>query len=176
MLSVLILGILVGLDNLQLASAMGLMGLKRNRRWQVTSLFALFEVSMPLVGLLIGHQINETFKELAEWLGPGVMLALGLYLVIRELLEREKEDLVNRPWVWLTLPFLMSLDNLLAGLALGTAGYPIVSTSIIVGLCAGSMCYLGLFIGSRMRQLIPRKLELISGAYLIGMAVFMIVK
>ncbi len=176
MLTILILGILVGLDNLQLASAFGLMGLKKNRRWWVASIFALFEVSMPLVGLLIGSHLNQTFKEVAEWVGPGVMLSLGLYIVIRELMEKEQQNIVNLPWVWLTLPFLMSLDNLLAGLALGTAGYPVVSTSITVGICAGGMCYLGLIIGERLRRLVPKNLELISGAYLIGMAVFMIIK
>jgi len=173
MLTVLIFGILVGLDNLQLASAFGLIGLKATRRWSVAGIFAFFEVTMPLVGLLIGNQLNSTFSEIAHWLGPCIMLALGLYILIRELLEKGHQDIVNRPWVLLFLPFLMSLDNLVAGLGLGTAGYPVISTSIIVGICAGSMCFLGLIIGEKLRRLIPKNLEMICGFYLIGMAVFL---
>lgn len=175
MLTVLILGILVGLDNLQLASAIGLMGLKPNRKWMLAGVFAFFEVSMPLVGLLVGHKLNGTFADAAHWLGPGIMLALGLYILIRELLEKKRQDLINRRWMLLLLPFLMSLDNLMAGLGLGASGYPVVPTSITIGMCAGSMCLLGLFVGEKLRRLIPRNLEVISGIYLIGMAVFLMV-
>ena len=175
MLTVLIFGILAGLDNLQLSSALGLMGLKGKRRWLLVSVCAFFELIMPLIGLLIGKELNSSFAEFAHWLGPVIMMGLGLYILIRELMEKEQPDLANRPWVLLMLPFLMSLDNLFAGLGLGTSGYPVVSTAITVGICAGSMCFLGLFVGEKLRRLIPKNLEVISGIYLIGMAVFMMV-
>ena len=173
MLTLLILGILVGLDNLQLASAMGMMGLAPGRKWFVAGIFAFFEVIMPLIGLLIGHQVNSVFTEAAQWVGPGIMLSLGLYILIRELLEKERQDIINRRWILLILPFMMSLDNLVAGIGLGTAGYAVWSTSLVIGICAGSMCFLGLLIGEKLRGVIPGNMEIISGFYLIGMAVFL---
>lgn len=175
-MTVLILGILVGLDNLQVASAIGLLGLQPKRKWLLVAGFVFFETTMPLVGLLIGHKLNHSFESIAEWLGPGIMMALGLYILVREWMEKEPQDLANRKGMLLLLPLFMSLDNLLAGLGLGTSGYPVISTSITVGICAGSMCILGLFIGEKLRQLIPGNLEVVSGLYLIGVAVFLVMK
>ncbi len=167
-----VLGILVGLDNLQISSALGLMGLKRNRRWFVVLLFVFFEVSMPLLGLLIGHRLNGSFENIAEWVGASILISLGLYILISEWVEKEKRDVVNSKWLLIFLPFIMSLDNLIVGIGLGSAGYPVISTSIIVGLCAGSMCFLGLLIGERVRQFKWMNVELISGFYLIGLGVY----
>jgi len=167
-----ILGILVGLDNLQISSAIGLMGLKENRRWMVVLLFVLFEVSMPLVGLLIGHKLNSSFGDVAEWIGASILISLGLYILISEWMEKENQDIINSKWLLLLLPFIMSLDNLVVGVGLGTAGYPVISTSIIVGLCAGSMCLLGLIIGEKIRDFKWIKVELLSGFYLIGLGVY----
>ena len=167
-----ILGILVGLDNFQISAAIGLMGLKPNRRWLVVLLFVFFEVSMPLVGLLIGHKLNNSFGDIAEWIGASILITLGLYILISEWMEKEDKDIVNSKWLLILLPFIMSLDNLVVGVGLGTAGYPVISTSIIVGLCAGSMCFIGLLIGERFRQFKWMKVELVSGFYLIGLGIY----
>lgn len=176
MISVIILGLLVGLDNLQLASAFGLAGLQPKRRLLLVMSFVFFEVSMPILGMLIGHQLNENFESVAELLGPIIMIALGLYIIFTEFFQNEEEEksLVNKGWVIIMLPLMMSFDNLIAGIGLGSSGYPVLSTSIVVGICAGSMCLLGLFSGEKLRKLIPANLEMLSGFYFIGLAVFLI--
>lgn len=174
MVTVFILGLLSGLDNLQISSSIGLMGLRPGRRWILITSFALFEMTMPLVGLLIGEQVNSTFQQTAQWLGPGIMISLGAYMLFREWMEKEQEDIVNTNWVLILLPFLMSMDNLVAGVGLGTSGYPVYSTAVIVGLCAATMCFAGVIIGDRLRRFIPGKIEIASGLYLIGMAVFIL--
>jgi manganese efflux pump family protein len=176
MMTVLIFGILVGLDNLQIASAFGLMGINARRKWLMIFSFAFFEMVMPLVGLLIGNKLNQTFQNLTEWIGPGIMILLGLYILIREWREKEKTEIVHHKWLMVFLPLMMSFDNLMAGVGLGASGYPVFSTAVIVGICAGTLCFVGLFIGDTVRKWIPAKVEIISGLYLIAMAVFLIVK
>lgn len=177
MITIIILGVLVGLDNLQLASAIGLAGLDSKRRLLLVVAFVFFEVSMPLLGMLIGHRLNSDFEFVAEILGPVILIALGLYIVIKEFFEKEgeeKKSVINKGWLLLMLPLVMSFDNLIAGIGLGTSGYPVISTSIVVGLCAGSMCLIGLFIGEKLRKLIPANLEMLSGFYFIGLAIVLI--
>lgn len=176
MITALILGILGGLDNLQVGSAIGLMGIEKKRRWMLVAPFIFFDVLMTLVGLLVGNKLNTTFESVAEWLGPGIMLAMGIYTLVRELLEKEKPDLVNNKWVLVLLPLSLSIDNLFAGLGLGTAGYPVIATFIIVGTCSGVMCFLGLLIGAKLRAMIPPRLEILSGIYMICLAVFLVIK
>ena len=177
MVTIIILGVLVGLDNLQLASAIGLAGLDPKRRLLLVVAFVFFEVSMPLLGMLIGHRLNSDFEFVAEILGPVILIALGLYILIKEFFEKEDEEkksVINKGWLLLILPLVMSFDNLIAGIGLGTSGYPVISTSIVVGICAGSMCLIGLFIGEKLRKLIPANLEMLSGFYFIGLALVLI--
>ncbi len=176
MITVLIFGILVGLDNLQIASAFGLIGINAGRKWLMIFSFAFFEMVMPLIGLLIGNKLNQTFQNIAAWIGPAIMISLGLYILIREWREKDKTEIANQKWFMIFLPLMMSFDNLMAGVGLGASGYPIISTAIIVGFCAGALCFVGLFIGDKVRRWIPAKVEIISGLYLIAMAIFLIVK
>jgi putative Mn2+ efflux pump MntP len=176
MITVLILGLLGGVDSLQVASAVGLAGLKKERRWRMAASLTFFDVSMTMIGLLVGNKINASFEDTAQWLAPAFIMLLGLYILIRELIEKEKQDYVNTGWILFLLPFLMSIDNLFTGLGLGTAGYPLFPTAVIIGACSGSMCLLGLVIGKKLRGIIPGKIEIISGLYLIGLAIFLIIK
>lgn len=176
MIAIIILGVLVGLDNLQLASAIGLAGLQPKRRLLLVIAFVFFEVSMPLLGMIIGQRLNSSFEFVAELLGPIIMIALGLYIIINEFFEKKEEEktVINKGWILVMLPLMMSFDNLIAGIGLGTSGYPVISTSVVVGICAGSMCLIGLFIGEKLRKLVPANIEMLSGFYFIGLAILLI--
>jgi|SRR6185436_1689011 len=176
MVAVFILGLLGGIDNLQIASAAGLLGLHPKRRWILIISLIFCDVAMSLAGLLIGIKINILFENIVQWLGPAFILALGIYTLTRELLEKENHHIINKNWVLIFLPLIMSIDNLLAGIGLGTTGYPVISTFIIMGICSGVMCMLGLLLGEKVRSLLPGKVEIISGVYLIGLAVFLVIK
>lgn len=171
-MTILLFGILVGLDNLQLASAIGLAGLKPQRKWGLILAFAFFEMTMPLLGMILGNQLHGPIEEIGSWLGPLMLFSIGLIIVVRAVMEKEEAPIFDSKWVLISLPFLMSLDNLFAGFGLGTAGYPVLLTSLVVGLCAGSMCFIGLFLGEYVRRFLPGKVEVVSGLYLIGLAAF----
>jgi putative Mn2+ efflux pump MntP len=178
MIAIIIIGLLVGLDNLQLASAMGLAGFDPKKKFLLMVSFIFFEVSMPLVGMMIGHQLNDNFEFVAELMGPAVMITLGAYIIFTEFFNKNKteqrKNVVSNGWMIVLLPLLMSFDNLLAGVGLGSSGYPVVSTSIIVGICAGGMCLLGLVVGTQVRKWVPRNMQMISGFYFIVLAVVLI--
>ncbi len=180
MIAVFILGIVGGLDDLQVSSAVGLMGLERKRRWALVAPFMFFDALMTLAGLLIGHKLSTRFEDVAHLLGPAIILVLGIYILVQELTGNENQNLLpelaNSRWLRLGLPLLMSIDNLFAGLGLGTAGYPVVPATMIVALCSGLMCLIGLVIGKKVRALIPMKIEIVSGIYLIGLSVFLYIK
>ena len=176
MITVLILGIFGGTDSLQVASAMGMAGMKRHRRWLLAASLVFFDTLMTFIGLGIGHGLSSLFERFSNWLAPVCILALGIYIVVRELTETDDIELVNKKWLLIVLPLVMSIDNLFAGLGLGTAGYPVVSTALILGLCSGLMCRAGHLIGNKLRSLVPGKMGIIGGLYLVGLAIFLLIK
>jgi len=172
MVKIIILGFLVGLDNLQVVSGLGLFGVDKRKKWILLFSFAFFEMCMPLLGFAIGNQLEGYIGAVAEFIGPLILFILGSTIIIMELLGKETRAVLDNPWMLIGLPFFMSFDNLIAGVGLGTLGYPVFLSALTIGLLSGALSFVGLFFGSKIRKLIPSKVEIISGSYLMGLAVF----
>lgn len=170
MAAVLLLGFLVGLDNLQVGAGLGLVRMSTARRWAFAGAFALCETVMPLVGLALGRKVASFAGPWAEGIGIGVLALCGLLIVILSLRGEEAEE-VGGSLALAGLPLSLSLDNLAAGLGLGSLGYPVIASALIIGLISGSLCAIGLFSGAWLRRWMPRQPELWSGIYLLILAV-----
>jgi putative Mn2+ efflux pump MntP len=68
------------------------------------------------------------------------------------------------------LPLSLSFDNLAAGVGLGSLGFPVIASALIIGLVSGSLCAVGLFAGAQLRRWMPERAELWSGVYLLALA------
>src|SRR5919112_1154352 len=73
-ISLLILGIVLSLDNFRLAIALGAFKLSWRRALRIAVVFGLWDGFSPLVGLLIGRYFGEEIGEVADFLGPIVLL------------------------------------------------------------------------------------------------------
>jgi manganese efflux pump family protein len=71
----------LGLDTLALALALGAAGLAPHRRLRLSFLFAGFEAGMPLIGIAIGAPLGRALGSVADYLAPGLVIALGVYLL-----------------------------------------------------------------------------------------------
>lgn len=173
MAAVLLLGVLVGLDNLQVGAGLGLVRMSTARRWAFAGAFALCETVMPLVGLALGRNVARFAGSWAEEVGIAVLALCGLLIVILSL--RGEEEEASSSLALAGLPLSLSLDNLAAGVGLGSLGFPVVASALIIGLVSGSLCALGLFSGAWLRRWVPRRAELWSGVYLMALAVLRLV-
>ena len=126
------------------------------------------------MGLLLGRLIHTALGTLASFLGPLILIACGLLIIFMALREQDTEEVVNSRWLLFGLPLTLSLDNLLAGIGLGALGYPVVFSALVIGLVSASMCFAGLFVGRWVSRWLPAKMELISGSYLVLIAIIML--
>ncbi len=168
------LGVLVGLDNLQVGAGLGLVEMSRRRRWVFAASFALAETVMPLLGLLIGQSVAPLLGEWGEGVGIGMLALTGILILWFARRGGEGEAVDGRDstlrMAQFVLPLSLSFDNLFAGVALGTLGFPVVASALIVGTVSGGLCAVGLFAGARLRPFIPRHAEMLSGVYLLLLA------
>ena len=173
LLSLLILGLVLSLDNARLAVALGAFELSWRRALRIALVFGLWDGVSPLVGLLIGRYFGEGIGEWADLLGPVVLLAFGLYLVVRSLQTEAPEELDER-WVLFGIPLSLSLDNLLAGTGLGMLGFPPVFTAAVFGAMTALTTLAGLQLGGIVARFIPVRADLLSGLGLSIMAVVLV--
>ncbi len=172
-ISLLILGFVLSLDNFRLAIALGAFQLSWRRALRIAVVFGLWDGFSPLVGVLIGRYFGQEIGEAADLLGPIVLLGYGLYLVIRSLQTEAPEDLDERMALF-GIPLSLSLDNLLAGTGLGMLGFPAVFTAVVFGAMTILMTFVGLQLGGVVARFIPIRSDLLSGAGLSIMAVVLV--
>ena len=187
--ALLTLSVLVGLDNLQVAAALGLTPMPPGRRLRLALAFGLCEGLMPLVGLLAAGLLQRVSGPWPEWVEAGVLVGCGVALVGLALREpegvREWADPALRPaqgstdhgprrqrgasraWWPYGLPLSLSFDNLLAGVALGTLGFPLLLSAAVVGATSTALCLVGLFGAARLGRWLPGESSAWSGAFLI---------
>jgi manganese efflux pump family protein len=171
MTAVLLLGLLVGLDNLQVGAGLGLVRMSAARRWAFAAAFAFCETVMPLVGLALGQALRARAGAWADGIGIAVLALCGLLIVVLALRgEESEESLAGSRLALAGLPLSLSLDNLAAGVGLGSLGWPVLASALILGLVSGSLCALGLFAGAWLRKWVPKRAELWSGVYLLALA------
>jgi putative Mn2+ efflux pump MntP len=174
MLTIVLLGVLAGLDNLQVAAAISMAPLTRTRRALFALVFSVCEIATPLAGLVLVDSLHGRFGAQLDRIAPLIVLACGVVIVALALKDRDElERLVNRKWTLVAIPLSLSFDNLLIGLSLGTLGLPLSLAALTIGTISASMCVFGIIGGARIRGWIPGHAEVVSGVYLIAIAAMM---
>lgn len=167
---VLAIGFVLSLDNFRVAIVLGTVPFGLKRATQVALTFGLWDTVMPLLGLLIGHQIGSALGGVAELVGAAALGAYGLYLVITSLRHPEPEQ-VDHPWALFGIPLTLSLDNLFAGASLGVLGLSPWLSATLFGVITAIMSLAGLLVGRFAANLIRIRSDLLSGIALIIAAV-----
>ena len=165
-----IVGLLAGIDNFAVGCGLGSLGLTARRRLELALCFGLFEVLMPLVGLWIGTFGKVNLPVWGPWLAPAILCSCGVAVLIRLHAGPDLIQSLASSKFLFALPPLFSLDNLLAGASLGTAGTPLSAILIGVGVASAMLSFAGIFAGSVVAQRIPRR-AVFAGIALIAAAV-----
>jgi len=166
LLQIILLGILAGADNVQVAAAVSMAPLTRARRAWFAVAFCACEMATPLLGLVFMRSLHGRFGPWVDRLAPLILVACGAGILILALKDRDElERIVNHRWTVAALPLSLSLDNLLIGVSLGTFGYPLPLAAATIGTISACMCLFGIIGGARIRRWIPEKANVVSGAY-----------
>lgn len=168
--SLLILGFVLSLDNFRLTIALGAFNLGWRRALRMAVVFGFWDGLSPLIGLLIGRYFGQAVGPVAETIGPIVLGAYGIYLVVRSLQTEAPEDLDERMALF-GIPLALSLDNLIAGTGLGMLGFPPVVTAAVFGTITALMTFVGLQLGGFVARFIPIRSDLLGGMGVAIMAV-----
>ena len=173
MISLLVLGFTLSLDNFRISIALG--GLKPTLRQSVhTSLiFGLWDGVAPAVGILIGHFLSDNISSTSDTVAAVGLGAYGLFVVVRALLSDEHADPDLRV-ARFGLPVPLSVDNLAAGASLGLLGYSPWLAPLLFGLITFVVSVVGHQIGRTAAHFVPRiRTDLLTGIAFVTMAIFL---
>ena len=170
--------------------------------WLCTAiLFSLAEMSMPILGLVIGYAASLVVSDLMHYVGALLVIGVGLWELWEEALvvvnKRKKWAVKSQQYTasvpqsqsnsfrWreqLLLALSISLDELAIGFSLGSASssriISPVTLCILIGMQGFVMTIIGLSLGRALRtRLKPLKewSELLSAFLLIGLGIWLLV-
>ena len=139
--------------------------------------FGLFQALMPVLGWLVGSTIEQWIAPVDHWIAFGLLAFVGVRM-IRSGLDTEGESHATDPSRGATLIMLSvatSIDAFAVGLSLAVLGVGIILPSIIIGLVAGGMSLLGIFLGGRLGKTFGKRMEVVGGLILIAIGVRVVV-
>lgn len=168
----LILGAIIGSNNLATALAIGSLGTVK-RRWRVVVVFAAFEFTIPLVGLWVGQRASQTVTGYVAWLGPAILGVLGVWIVFSALRTADDAQRLKRKvtsWHGLiALSAALSIDNLIIGFSLGLGETDPLRLAATIGAFAIVFAYVGIAIGNRAQARHRKITKAATGIMLIAL-------
>ena len=174
MVALVLAAVSVGLSNFAAAVAIGVSGVDARTRIRVGVVFGVFEIGMPVIGLVLGHSLAGTLGHAARWLGGGLLVAAGAYGVVAGLRasRRDAAPRVGLPLGRLVLTgAALSIDNLVVGFALGAYHVSIVVAALVIGLISVGLSLVGLELGARIGARTGDLAEVVGSVVLVAVGV-----
>lgn len=171
--TLLLVGIIIGSNNLAAAFALGSLK-KRPSTRRVVAVFGLFEFFVPLVGLWLGQQVSQLIAGQLAWVGPALIAALGLYTIFEALRTgqdsaRLAHKLSRRRGLML-LAAGLSIDNLIVGFGLGFGGNQPLLLAGVIATFSMTFAAIGIRVGAKLKQHHRRVTEITAGVILLALA------
>jgi putative Mn2+ efflux pump MntP len=191
MLALVLVAVSVGFSNLAASIGVGAGGIDWGTRLRVVMIFGTLEAGMPIVGLLIGHDLASAIGRETRWLAAVLLVAVGCYGILNvrrlgrggagpaEMVSPEPAPGARR-WLpggrrqsiqLLVSGLALSLDNLMAGFAMGAYQVNIIAGAVVFGVVSVAMSLAGLEFGARIGGRVGQRGELIGNVVLVGVGV-----
>lgn len=172
--SLVILGIVIGSNNLAVALALGSLG-QAARRFRVMLVFGLFEFFIPLLGIWLGGSLARSIGLETQGISAALLVVLGLLAVTGGMLKGEDhEHLARRVTNWGGLVILaagLSTDNLLVGFSLGLSRVNPLSVALTIMVFSVVFTWAGMHLGRVSRRNYEKGARIGAGVLLVALGI-----
>ena len=167
----LILGFVIGSNNLAVALSLGAMG-QAARRFRVMLVFGVFEFVMPLLGIGLGAATARAIGLHTNVIGAVLLISLGLLTVVGGIRNRRQDEkLAKQVTQWRGLVFLalgLSLDNVVVGFSLGLDHAEPLAVATTIACFSVLFTWIGMRLGHESRRSWEQIAKIGAGMLLVG--------
>jgi putative Mn2+ efflux pump MntP len=158
----------LSLDVFAVSIGVGVRGVPPGLKWRIGFAFAFAEVAMNLIGAGLGLVAGRLLGEVAGYIGFGVLIALGIYMMKEsrsELSGASKLDL-SKGWGLALAALSISLDSLGIGFSILYIGVPPGISLAVIGFVSICATAAGLALGERLGSFAERYASFLGGLLL----------
>ena len=176
--SLIVIGVVIGINNLSAALALGGLG-HGHHRWRIVGIFTAFEFAVPLIGAFLGAALAQVISGRLPWLGGSLLAMLGVLALVstwrtaaQHPLSSSRDRLGRLATSWQGLVVLgasLSADNLVVGFSLGLDSVPPLALATTIAAFSATFTYAGVTAGARLSHRWERGTDVASGVLLIAL-------
>jgi putative Mn2+ efflux pump MntP len=166
---VLFVALSLGLDVFAVSVGVGMKGADRRVKIRIGAAFAVAEMTMTVLGVLLGQMAGRLLGDAAGYLGFAALVGVGAYMIYEALHGTEEGggfDL-SRGFGLVLGALSISLDSLGIGFSILYIGVPLVYSLVFIGAASVLSTTLGLALGKRMGMLAEERAALWAGIVLV---------
>lgn len=136
--------------------------------FKIAGFLAVFQAIMPIIGWFAGNSLKDVIRDYDHWIAFLLLFLIGAKMIYENFNEtpHNKFNPLNTK-VLIGLSFATTIDALIIGIGIGLLDYPILSSSIIIGIVTFIVSFIGVKLGCAFCKYINYKLEAIAGGVLI---------
>ncbi|MFK2825621.1 manganese efflux pump MntP family protein [Bacillus sp. B190/17] len=162
------LALALGMDAFSASLGIGMVPIRLKKIFYIGLIVGGFHVSLPLLGILIGRFVTETFGEIAALVGGLLLIIAGSQMIIAFFQKQEEEKVVPSGWQLLLFALIVSLDSFSVGLTLGIYGAKVLLVLFLFGSMSTGLTWSGLLIGKKVGKWFGAYSEAFGGCVLLA--------
>ncbi|GAC1422393.1 MAG: manganese efflux pump MntP [Candidatus Velthaea sp.] len=159
----------LALDVFAVSVGVGMKGTDRWLKIRIGAAFALAEIGMTLVGVLLGSVAGRLFGDVAGYLGFTALVFVGIYMIYETKKSEESGGFdLSRGWGLVLGALSISLDSLGIGFSILFIGVPLAVSIVWIGVASVASTTAGLMLGKALGQRAEEAAGLWAGIILIA--------
>lgn len=155
-------------------------GLKISQSLRLAVFFGFFQFLMPLAGWLAGQEVLHYIRDVDHWVAFGLLFIIGGKMVVDSFCHRRSSKIMSGdPTMGMSLILLSiatSIDAFAVGLSFAAIEQKILYPSIIIGVVAFGMTFIGTRLGPAIGRLAGKRAELLGGIILIFIGIKILIE
>lgn len=173
--AIILIAIGLSFDSFAVSVCTGLL-VNKIKFWQATKvaiILAFFQSAMPLLGWLIGVQLEEYVIDYDHWIAFALLSIIGARMIYESFKPEEKRKDFNpfKPTILIGMALSTSIDALIVGITLAFIEINIYLAVVIIGFVTYVAAMLGMLFGKKAGKWFGKKIEIVGGLILIGLGV-----
>lgn len=136
---------------------------------KIAFMYALFQFLMPVMGFFAGNIFKDVINSVDHWIAFCLLLFIGIKMISEAFEKKEKNECHKIGLKLLIVQAVAtSIDALAVGISFAALKMPVFSSSLMIGLITFVICFLGVYIGKKVGNILKGKAEILGGVILIG--------
>ncbi|HEY9576466.1 MAG TPA: manganese efflux pump MntP family protein [Pseudobacillus sp.] len=162
------LALALGMDAFSASLGIGMVPIRLKRIFYIGLIIGSFHIILPLLGIVAGWFVTDTFGAIASLIGGLLLIIAGSQMIIAFFQQKEEEKSVPFGWRLMLFSLIVSLDSFSVGLTLGIYGAEVLLVLLLFGSIAAVLTWSGLLAGRKVGSWLGAYSEAFGGCILLA--------